>query len=401
MPMFAAGHGHGSALLSRNDWHSFPYIVCMRFPADFRFAVRTLAKSPSFGFVAIVSLALGIGANTAMFSYVDAVLLRRLAVPDAGRIGEVDSTSPATRLGRLSYADYVDLRDSTKTLQALACYDFFFAGIATQVNQVPKYGLNASVSGNFFSGLGIRPVLGRAFHTDEDIVEGRDLVAVIGYRMWDRDFARDRSVLGRRIRVNGSGFTIIGVAPENFTGPQAYVNPDIYIPMHAYQQAVPGGSADYLTSRKSRSAVLLGRLRPGVSVTEAESELRTIARGLAAQYPETNRDRTVTALDYVRARFENSPTDAALALTRLGITGLVLLIACGNVANLLLGRGTARTKEIAIRMAIGASRAALVRQLLTESLLLAVAGGLAGIGVGYLGVTFLRAIPIPSDVPLP
>jgi len=372
----------------------------MRFPANFRFAVRSLAKSPSFALIAIVSLALGIGANTAMFSYVDAVLLRPLPVPDTASIVEVDSTSPDTRLGRLSYPDYVDLRDHTKTLQALACYDFFLAGIGTQANEVPKYSLNASVSGNFFNGLRIQPALGRGFRADEDTVAGRDLVAVISYHMWDRDFARDRSVLGRRIRVNGTGFTIVGVAPENFTGPQAFVNPDIYIPMHAYQQAVPGASADYLTSRKNRSAVLLGRLAPRASVSEAQSELRTIARGLAAQYPETNRDRTVTVLDYVRARFENSPTDAALALTLLGITGLVLLIACANVANLLLGRGTARAKEIAIRMAIGASRAALVRQLLAESLLLAVAGGLAGIGVGDLGVTFLQAIPIPSDFPL-
>ena len=372
----------------------------MGFPANLRFAVRTLAKSPSFALIAITSLALGIGANTAMFSYVDAVLLRPLPVPDSGRIVEVDSTSPGTRLGRLSYADYVDLRDQTRTLQALTCYDFFLAGIAVQADQVPKYALNAGVSANFFSGLGIQPVLGRAFRAEEDTVPGRDLVAVISHRMWDRDFARDRSVLGRRIRVNGTDFTIIGVAPENFTGPQAFVNPDIYIPMHAYQQAVPGAKADYLTSRKNRSAILLGRLASGAGVKEAQSELRTIARGLAAQYPEANRDRTVTVLDYIRARFESSPTDASLSLTLLGITGLVLLIACANVANLLLGRGTARAREIAIRMAIGASRAAVVRQLLTESLLLAAAGGLAGIGVGYLGVSFLRAIPIPSDFPI-
>jgi predicted permease len=372
----------------------------MRLAADLRFAFRALAKSPSFTLIAIASLALGIGANTAMFSYVDAMLLRPLPVPDSGRIVEVDSTAPDTRLGRMSYPDYIDLRDRNKSLEALTCYELFFAGISTQPKQIPKYGLDAGVSGNFFSALGIQPVLGRAFRPDEDAVPGRDLVAVISYRLWDREYARDRSVVGRTIRVNGVDFTVIGVAPEDFIGPEAFVMPDIYIPAHAYQAAVPGASADYLTSRKNRSRVLLARLKRGVRTAEAQAELRTIAHDLAAQYPDTNRDRTITALDYVRARFENDPTDGALSLTLLAITGLVLLIACANVANLLIARGTARGREIAIRMAIGASRGALVRQLLTESFLLALLGGAAGIGVGYLGVRFLQAVPIPSDFPL-
>jgi predicted permease len=372
----------------------------MTIPVNLRFAVRTLSKSPGFVLIAVLSLALGIGANTAIFSYVDAVLLRPLPVPDSGRIVEVDSTSPDTRLGRMSYADYVDLRDRTKTLESLACYDFFTAGIASQPNQVPKYSLNAAVSGDFFRGLRIQPVLGRGFRADEDTVPGRDLVTVISYHMWTNEFARDRSVLGRKIRLNGADFSIVGVAPEDFTGPQAFVDPEIYIPMHAYLAAVPGAKAEYLSARKSRSMVLLGRLKPGAALSEARAELRGIAGGLAAQYPESNRDRTVTVMDYVRARYENSPTDAALSLTLLAITGVVLLIACANVANLLLGRGTARAREIAIRMAIGASRAAVVRQLLVESLLLAAAGGVAGVAVGYLGVNFLRSIPIPSDFPL-
>ena len=372
----------------------------MRFPAHLRFAIRTLAKSPSFALVAIVSLALGIGANTAMFSFVDAVLLRPLPVPHAARVVEVDSTAPETRLGRMSYADYADLRDRNTTLDALVGYSFFLAGVAGQANEVPKYSLNAAVSGNFFSGLGIRPVLGRGFGNGEDQVAGRDLVAVISDGFWNHEFARDRSVVGRKIRVNGYEFTIVGVAPRDFTGPEAYVNPDVYIPMHAYQTAVPGAKDDFLTSRERRSLVLLGVLRPSATAGAAQSELRTIAGGLARQYPDTNRGRTVTVLGYLEARFQNSPVDAELGLTLLGITGLVLLIACANIANLLLGRGTARAKEMAIRMAIGASRGALVRQLLTESLLLALAGGAAGIGAAYLGVMFLRAIPIPSDFPI-
>jgi predicted permease len=368
--------------------------------ANIRFALRTLAKSPSFSLVAIASLALGIGANTAMFSYVDAVLLRPLPVPDSGRIVQVNSTAPDTRLGRISYADYKDLRARVKSLEALTCYDFFLAGIAARPEDVPRYALNSAVSGNFFTGLGVRVTLGRAFRDDEDVVEGRDLVAVISFHMWDRDFARDPSVLGRQIRLNGSPFTIVGVAAEGFTGPEAFVSPDVYIPMHAYRNAVPGTEYDHLSSRKRRQTLVLGRLKPGVSAAEAQAELRIIARSLAEQYPDTNRDRTVTVLDYVKARFENSPADAILAMTLLGITALVLLIACANVANLLLGRGAARAREIAVRMAIGASRTGLVAQLLTESLLLAAAGGLAGIGVGYLGVRYLRAIPIPSDFPV-
>ncbi len=374
--------------------------IRMRFAADLKLALRVLAKSPGFALIAILSLALGIGANTAIFSFVDAVLLRPLPVADSGRIVQVDSTAPGTRLGRLSYADYADLRDRSKSFQSLACYDLFLAGAAARPNEVPRYSLEAAVSGNFFSGLGIPLAIGRGFRDEEDTVTGRDLVAVISYRMWDREFARDRSVLGRHIRVNGADFTVIGVAPEGFAGPEAYVMPDLYVPMHAYPQAAAGGGPDYLTSRKIQAATVLGRLRPGVSAAQAQAEMRTIARALAVQYPEGGRERTVTVLDYVRARFENSPVDAALSLTLLSITGLLLLISCANVANLLLGRGTARAKEIAIRMAIGASRGAVVRQLLTESLLLALAGGAAGIGAGYLGVKFLAAIPIPSDFPL-
>jgi predicted permease len=218
--------------------------------------------------------------------------------------------------------------------------------------------------------------------------------------MWDREFARDPSAVGHLLRLNGADFTIVGVTAEGFTGPQAFVTPDIYVPMHSFSQAMPGSQSDFLTSRTSRGVTLLGKLKRGIRTREAQAELATVAAQIAVAYPESNRDRTVSVLGYVRARFENDPLDASLALTLLAITGLVLMIACANVANLLLARGTARAKEIAIRMAVGAGRAKLVRQLLTESLLLALLGGVAGLAIGYGGIRYLASIPLPSDFPI-
>ncbi len=372
----------------------------MRTLADLRYAFRTLAKSPGFTLIAILSLALGIGANTAMFSFVDAVLLRPLPVPASTRIVEIDSTAPGTRLGSMSYPDYTDLRDQTRTLEALVCYSLLPIGVKSNADQVPQLTLGVMASGNFFSGLGIQMPIGRGFRPEEDTVPGRDLVAVISYELWQREFASEHSAIGRKIRLNGADFTVVGVAPEGFTGPQAFVLTDVYVPMNSFPQIIPNLKSDYLSSRGNRSLTLLGRLKPDVSAAQAQAELSTISRRLAAQYPATNRDRSVTALGYIRARFENDTIDGTLALMLLAITSLVLMIACANVANLVLARGTARVKEIAIRMAIGASRARLVRQLLTESVLLAILGGVAGLGVGYAGVRFLASIQLPSDFPI-
>ena len=257
------------------------------------------------------------------------------------------------------------------------------------------------VSGNFFSGLGIEIPIGRGFRTEEDRAGSEHLVTVISHSLWERFFNSDPNVAGRMLRLNGAEFTVIGVTSQGFSGPELYVQPDFYVPTNSYRAAAPMlTDEDLLTSRKLKPLNLFARLKPGASIKTAQAELTTIAHALAAQYPDTNRERTFTVWSYLDDRFEQDKIDAILSITLMGITGLVLLIACANVANLLLARGTARVKEIAIRLAIGAGRGTLVRQLLTESMLLALLGGTAGVGVGYAGVRFLQSVKLPSDFPL-
>ncbi|HML16423.1 MAG TPA: ABC transporter permease [Bryobacteraceae bacterium] len=372
----------------------------MRFLADLRYACRSLVHNPGFALISILSVALGVGLNAAMFSYVDALLLRPLPAPDPGRIVEVASTTPGTRIGGMSYPDYADLRDHTRTLSSVTCYELTPMGISASREAVAQKTLGVIASGNFFSGLGIQIPIGRGFRPDEDSIPGRDLVAVISHSLWQRMFASDPNIAGRTLRLNGAEFTIIGVAPAEFSGPQAFIMPDVYVPLNSYPQTIPNSSRDFLTARGNRAFTLYARLKPGVSEQQAQAELATVAQRLAAQYPDTNRDRGVAVMSYMRARFEQDTIDATLSLMMMAITGLVLLIACANVANLVLGRGAARVKEIAIRMAVGGSRWQLVRQLLTESLLLALIGGAVGMAVAYAGVQLLLAIPLPSDFPI-
>jgi macrolide transport system ATP-binding/permease protein len=373
----------------------------MRLFGDLRYAFRTLRKSPGFTLIAMLSLALGIGANAAMFSFVDAMVFRPLPVKSAGSIVALHATSPGAALDNVSYPDYADLRDQTRTLQSIVAYDFIPAGISASREALPQMTVGYLVSGNFFSGLGIEIPIGRGFRPEEDRTGSKDLVTVISHSLWERYFNLDPNVAGRTLRLNGAEFTVIGVTAAEFSGPEAYVQPDFYVPLNSYRQSAPMVTGEeFLVSRKWKPLSLFGRLKPGVSIKTAQAELTTMAHALAAQYPDTNRERTFTILSYFDDRFEQDKIDAILSVTLMGITGLVLLIACANVANLLLARGTARVKEIAIRMAIGAGRGTLVRQLLTESIVLALLGGAAGVGVGYAGVRFLQSIKLPSDFPL-
>jgi macrolide transport system ATP-binding/permease protein len=372
----------------------------MRLLAELRYAFRTILHNPGFALIAILSVALGVGLNAAMFSYTDAILLRPLPVPGASSVVRVVSTALGTRVGSMSYPDYADLRDQSRAFSALTAYEMPPMGVTPSRETVAQMVLGMVVSGNFFSGLGVDVPIGRSFRPDEDAIPGRDLVAIISHSLWERMYASDPNVAGRKLRVNGAEFTVIGVASEDFTGPEAFVLPDVFVPLHSFPQAIPNSGADFLTGRSRREFKLLGRLKPGVSEAQAQAEISLAASHLAAQYPDTNRGRGVTVMNFQKAKYEDDPADAVAAFMLLGITSLVLLIACANVANLVLGRGAARAKEIAIRLAIGGSRWQLVRQMLIESLVLAAAGGAGGLAIAYAAVRFFASIRMPADFEL-
>ncbi len=362
---------------------------------DIRYGIRMLAANPGFTFVAILSLAIGIGANTSVFSLADAILLRPLPVEHPSSLVRVDSTSQAERYGRISYLDYVDFRDHAKSLSGLVGYKNIPIGFNPNPGAPAKIMLGLAVTPNFFDVLGVRPALGRGFRADEN----REPVVIISDSLWDSEFGRDTGVIGRTVKLSKVDFTIIGVAPRSFPGLDNFVHESMYVPLGITPRFAPD-EKDLLGHRERLNLAVYGRLQPGRSASQAQAELQTIARNLARAYPDTNQGRSVLAMPELEARMRKFPDDALQTAIFLAIAGLVLLIACANVASLLLSRARARSREIAIRLAIGASRARLFRQLLTESLLLALAGGAAGLGVALVGIRFFSTIRLPTALPL-
>ena len=350
------------------------------FGRDLRFTVRSLRHRPGFTFIVVLSLALGIGANTAIFSLVDATLLRPLPIPNPHDLVIVDvAASKLTQFGDASYLDYADFRSRSKSFQDLAIAQNMSAGMSTgQGDAQVAWGL--LVSGSFFSTMQVAPVMGRDFRRDEDEVPGKYPVAIISYALWGRSFANHPGVIGRQVKLNGQSFTIIGVAPESFTGPDLFYRPDIYVPTAMAAGLTPDG-ADMLTHRSYRGFNMLGRLKPGVKVAQAQAEMDTIMRDLERAYPDTNKDTAAFVRKEMNRRLIGD--GVLLPSILMGLVVLVLLIACANVASLLMARATSRMREISTQLAIGATRGTLVRQLLTESAVLALLGGTSGILLGF------------------
>ncbi|HMD37496.1 MAG TPA: ABC transporter permease, partial [Vicinamibacterales bacterium] len=375
-----------------------------RFWQDLRYGVRMLGASPGFTIVAVISLAIGIGANCAIFSFADALVLRPLPVANPGEVYTIGMQNAVEAFGASnissSYPDYVDIRDKSRSFEGLAALNTVTAGFAKDRSGTARIKLGMLASGNLFTAMHVTPALGRTFRADEDQAAGRDAVAVISHVLWEQEFASDPSVIDRRILLNGREFTIIGVAPAEFTGLDQYVRVDFFVPLHMASWLLTDPKSGSLQARDTRDLTLKGRLARGVSQASAQAELTTIGSDLERAYPATNKNQRLVIKTELQARMAQDPPDATLAAMLATLAMLVLFVACANVAGLLASRAPARAREMALRLAIGAGRGRLVRQLITESLLIALAGGAAGLGIGYAGMLLFRQIEIPSDLPI-
>ncbi len=374
------------------------------FQQDLRGGLRMLKKSPGFTVVAVLSLALGIGANTAIFTIINAVFLHPLPVEEPARLAEMFTRDTLTidantnfQLTGTSLPNYEDYRDQNTVFSGLALVTFPIP--LNWGGQAEPQQLNASlVSGNFFDVLGVKPYRGRTFIADGDKRVGGNPEVVLSYSLWARRFGSDDKFLGQTITLNGTPYAVVGVAPPGFKGIVSLGRPDVlWIPVTMRDYVLTGQLKDWENNRRFRWTSIVGRLKPQVPITEARAAMKTVAAGLEKEYPRDNKGRTVELYPLNESALGiNQRRQFTLAGgVLMSVVGLVLLIACVNLANLLLAQAAKREKELSIRVAMGAGRLRLVRQLLTESTVLSLLGGLAGLLVAYWGRNVLWSFRPP------
>jgi len=361
---------------------------------DLRYAVRMLIKTPGVTAVAVVTLALGIGANTAIFSGVNAFLMRPLPVPDPDRlVRPIEVAEDRGVSDEISYPDFVDYRNQATSFTGLAAEDMVQAALNTENQNDVIWG--QAVSGNYFAVLEVKPAMGRPFLPEEDGARGAHAVVVVSDSLWRRRLGSDPNIIGKAIQLNARQYQVIGVAPDFFRGTKFGLAMDFWAPIAMVEEL--RSATGLLESRDSHWMNVVGRLKPNVSLSQASAEMNAIAQRLNQSY---SNERATGTQAKVLSELEGRWSEANLVIKTAGaiamaIAGLILLIACANVANLLLARGAARRKEIGIRLALGASRPRLVRQLLTESLVLSLLGGGLGLLIAYWATQLMQGmIPV-------
>jgi predicted permease len=367
---------------------------------DLRYSIRMLLRQRSFTAIVLLTLALGIGVNCAIFSVVNAYLFRPFPAKDPDQLVVIATRDNTLEVPyEMAYPNYEDIRDRTEVFSDVIAFGNGVANLSIE-GQAERRWIE-SVTANYFSMLGVESVVGRTFTADEGRFESAKSVAVLSYSYWQSRFAGDTSVAGKEIKLNGVPFTVIGVLPESFTGTETLLSMDVYVPFGMQDQLYPSSSG-WLKQRDDTGIRVMGRLRPDVRIEQAKAAVNGLARQLEEEYPKTNRGVSFAVVFERNARpvisiSENVPRIAAVFMA---LVALVLLIACANVANLMLAQATTRQKELAIRAAMGASRASLVRLMLIESIVLAVVGGGVGLLLSLWAVDWLASIRVSTDAPI-
>jgi predicted permease len=366
---------------------------------DIRYAVRTLSKTPGFTLAIIISIALGIAANTTVFSIAEGLLWGVLPVRDSDRLVSFPDGSET-----FSYPDYVDYRNQTADVfEGGVCAYFAFVPASIGGAGEPELVWGQLASGNYFSVVGVTPALGRGILPEEDKVVGRDQVVVLSHTLWRRRFGSDPDIIGRGILLNGQRYTVVGVAPRGFAGTDNGVLAEFWVPLAMAEQLFPDITQDQpRTKREDSWLSLSARLKPGVTLAQASTAMNVVKKRINATYHREGRyDQRPVTLARAGGLIGGSETQArGLVAVLMVVVGLVLLVACANVANLLLARATSRQREIAIRLAVGAGRWRLVRQLLTESILLALAGAAVGVVFATIAVRAISRVEVPFPFPV-
>src|SRR5215469_12798599 len=364
---------------------------------DLKFAFRQLGKSPGFTSVVVLTLALGIGANTAVFSVVNAVLLRPLPFKHPQKlvaVGEYDTrekADPGTDINSISYLDYVDLRDQNKVFEGIAVYTNQGVSTLTDGNEA-LHVQGQTVSADLFPLLGIQPILGRTFLPKED--EPGNYVVILSYELWQRQFGGDRGIIGKNISLDAKQWQVIGVMPPRFTYPLRFSNPpELWISMSNLRETPKDGSSPMTEQRDNDFFQCVARLKPNASIQQVQANINTVVANWHQQYPDSKLHTGAKVIPEIDSMISSSTHSALLMLCAMA--GCVLLVACVNVANLLLARSLSRNREISIRAALGAGRWHIIRQLILESVLLGGVGGLAGLLISIWGIDSLKAF-LPS-----